>query len=46
MSIDARFQGSLFANDFLCDSVAETLDWQGIDDDALDGLETSLSSRV
>ena len=32
MSIDAGFQGSLFANDLLCDSVAETADWQALDD--------------
>ena len=42
MSIDAAFQGSLFANDFLCDSVAETSDWQAIDDAALDDLEDGL----
>ena len=42
MSLDAAFQGSLFANDFLCDSVAETADWQAIDDAALDNLEAAL----
>ena len=42
MSIDAAFQGSLFANDFLCESVAETPDWQGIDDATLDDLEAAL----
>ena len=42
MSIDAAFQGSLFANDFLCDTVAGTPDWQAIDDAALDGIETAL----
>ena len=42
MSIDAAFQGSLFANDFLCDTVAETPDWQVIDDAALDDLEAGL----
>ena len=42
MSIDASFQGSLFANDFLCDTVTGTPDWQAIDDAALDSLETEL----
>ena len=42
MSIDAAFQGSLFANDFLCDTVAKTPDWQAIDDAALEDLETAL----
>ena len=42
MSINAAFQGSLFANDFLCDSIAETPDWQGLDDAALDNLEVAL----
>ena len=41
MSIDA-FQGSLFANDFLCESVAETSDWQAMDDAALGELEAAL----
>ena len=42
MSLDTAFQGSLFANDFLCASVAETPDWQAIDDSALGGLEAGL----
>ena len=42
MSLDTAFQGSLFANDFLCDSVAETDDWEAIDDDALDNLRAGL----
>ena len=42
MSLDAAFQGSLFANDFLCDSVTETADWRTIDDAALDDLEAGL----
>ena len=46
MSIDVRFQGSLFANDFLCDSVVETPDWQAIDDAALDNLEAALGTIV
>ena len=42
MSLDTAFQGSLFANDFMCESVVETPDWQALDDAALDGLETAL----
>ena len=42
MRIDAAFQGSLFANNFLCESVVDTLDWQAIDDGALDDLEAAL----
>ena len=42
MSIDTRFQGSLFANDFLCESVVETPDWQALDDAAVDTLEAGL----
>ena len=42
MSLDTAFQGSLFANDFLRDSIAETSDWQGLDDIALDNLEGAL----
>ena len=42
MSLDTAFQGSLFASDFLCDSIAETSDWQAIDEGALDDLEAAL----
>ena len=42
MSIDAAFQGSLFANDFLCESVTETPDWQSLDAPALYMLEAAL----
>ena len=41
-SIDTEFQGSLFANDFLSESVSETADWQTLDDAALDGLQAAL----
>ena len=44
MSIDVAFQGSLFANDFLCDTVAKMPDWQAIDDAALDGVEAVLQA--
>ena len=42
MSIDAAFQGSLFANDFLCESIVDAPDWQTLDDAALDDLEAGL----
>ena len=42
MSLDTAFQGSLFASDFLCESVVDTLDWQVIDEGALDDLEAAL----
>ena len=42
MSIDAALQSSLFANDFLCESVAETSDWQAMDDASLGELEAAL----
>ncbi len=42
MTLDAAFQGSLFANDFLCESVVETADWEAIDDAALDDLQAAL----
>ena len=42
MGLDAAFQGSLFANDFLCESVSRTADWEAIDDAALHNLEAAL----
>ena len=39
MSINNPFQGSLFANDFLCESIVESPDWRAIDDMTLDTLE-------
>ena len=42
MSLDTAFQGSLFANDFLCESVSRTADWEAIDDAALDDLQAAL----
>ena len=35
MSIAIPFQGSLFVNDFLCESITESPDWRAIDDGAL-----------
>ena len=42
MSIDTAFQGSLFASDFLRESIAETPDWQALDDAALETFEAAL----
>ena len=42
MSIATSFQGSLFANDFLCESIVESPDWRAIGDMALDTLEASV----
>jgi len=39
VSPGAPFQGSLFADDFLRESIVETRDWEAIDDTTLDGLE-------
>ena len=41
MSIATPFQGSLFVNDFLCESVTESPDWQAIDVSALATFEAS-----
>ena len=42
MNLDTPFQGTLFVNDFLSESIVDTPDWQAIDDDALATLEASL----
>ena len=42
MNIDAAFQGSLFASDFLCDAITRSLDWQELDDASLEDLEAAL----
>ena len=42
MSIDAAFQGSLFASDFLCDAITRLPDWQELDDASLEDLEAAL----
>ena len=41
MSITAPFHGSLFVNDFLCESITKLPDWQEIDDGTLDTFEVS-----
>ena len=42
MNADRPFRGSLFAEDFLCNSVVELPDWHDLDDAALDDLEVGL----
>ena len=42
MNIDAAFQGSLFARDFLCDAITRSPDWQELDDASLEDLEAAL----
>ena len=42
MSSTTRFQGSLFAHDFLEDAVTRLDDWRAIDGGALDALEASV----
>ena len=41
MSINNPFHGSLFANDFICESIVGTPDWKVIDDSEFDALEAS-----
>ena len=43
MSIDAAFQGSLFASDFLCDAITRSPDWQELDDASLEELKAVLA---
>ena len=45
MSIATPFHGSLFANDFLRDSVTHLDDWRNISTAALDTLESSVTGR-
>lgn len=40
--IESAVQGSLFAHDFLTESVVELADWQALDDTALDELDSAL----
>ena len=42
MRLENPFQGQLFADGFLCGSIAETEDWQSIDDGALESLRADL----
>ena len=42
MNIDNAFQGSLFANDFLRESIVESPDWQELDDNALNTFEFAI----
>ena len=42
MSISNPFPGSLFANDYICESIVESPDWEAIDAVALDNFEASI----
>ena len=42
MSDDLLIQGTLFAEDLLRESVVEMPDWEDVDDELLDGLESEL----
>ena len=42
MSAEFPFQGGLFADEFLCRSIADTEDWQTFDDGTLNGLAADL----
>ncbi len=42
MNIESAVQGSLFARDFLTESIAQLSDWQAVDDAALDECERAL----
>ena len=44
MNIESAVQGSLFAHDFLTESVSQFSDWQALDDAALDECEQALRS--
>ena len=44
MSIENAFQGSLFANDFLQDSITRLADWTALDDAAVDTFRDSARS--
>ena len=44
MNIESAVQGSLFARDFLTESISQLSDWQAVDDAALDGFERALRS--
>ena len=43
-NIEDAIRGSLFARDFVCESIVESADWTSVDDVALDALERSLTS--
>lgn len=44
MTIDSIFQGSLFTNDFLIQSIADKDDWRLLDDEAIDALFADLAA--
>ena len=46
MSGDLLFQGSLFAEDFLRETVVEMPDWRDVDDDVLNEFESGLNDII
>ncbi len=46
MNIGAAVSGSLFANDFLCESVGQTPDWQDLNATSFDAFEAALRAIV
>ncbi len=44
MNIESAVQGSLFARDFLTESISQLSDWQAVDDATLDEFEGALRS--
>ena len=42
--IDPAFQGSLFSNDFLCESIAGLPEWAAFDDGAARALASDLAA--
>ena len=42
MNVEGAVQGSLFARDFLTESISQLSDWQAVDDAALDEFERAL----
>ena len=42
MRIDTPFQGSLFANDFLCDAIVRLDDWEAVGDMTLADLDAAV----
>ena len=42
MTVENPFQGQLFADGFLCEAIAESEDWQALDDAAQESLRADL----
>ena len=42
MTMGRLFEGSLFAEDFLCEAITELRDWRGVADEQLADLKAAL----